>query len=71
MLSLCIFIKHGTIAYQNWNFFNFLYHPWRVSCLSSQDMLMNTPSMSWRWDTRSFWRSIFRESFPLSISAIE
>jgi hypothetical protein len=23
----------------NWNFFNFLHHPWCVSCSSSQDML--------------------------------
>jgi hypothetical protein len=52
-LSLCIHVKHGTIAYQNCNFFNFLCLLWSVSCLSSQDMFTNTSSMSSSWDTRS------------------
>jgi hypothetical protein len=64
-------VKHGTIAYQNWNFFNFVRHPWCVSCLSSQELFTNIPSMSWPWDTRSLRRSIFLELFPLSFSAPE
>jgi hypothetical protein len=45
--------------------------PWCVSCLSSQDMFMNIPSLSWPWDTRSSWRSIFLELFPLPFSSFE
>jgi hypothetical protein len=39
--------------------------------LSSQELFTNIPSMSWPWDTRSSWRSIFLELFPLSFSAVE
>jgi hypothetical protein len=49
----------------------FLLLPWRVSCLLAQEMFTNTPSMSWPWDTRSLWRSIFLELFPLSFSMKE
>jgi hypothetical protein len=66
-LSLCISIKHGAIAYQICNF-NFLRQPWCVSCLSSQELFTNIPSMSWPWDTRSSRRSIIPELFPLSFS---
>jgi hypothetical protein len=37
-LSLRISVKRGAIAYQDWNFFNFLRYPWCVSCLSSRDV---------------------------------
>jgi hypothetical protein len=70
-LTLDIFVKRGTIVYQNWNFFSFLCHPWCVSCLSSQEIFTNNPSISWPWDTRSSWRSIFLDLFPLSFSAVE
>jgi hypothetical protein len=45
--------------------------PWCVPCSPSQYMFTNTPSMSWPWDARSSWRSIFLELFHLSFRATE
>jgi hypothetical protein len=65
--SFHVLVIHGSIAYQNWNL-SIPFVTVFVSCLSAQNMFMNTHFMSWPWDTRSLWRSIFLELFPLSFS---